>query len=272
MKEIRLICAALALGLASTAWAASDSKATLTNFQFASTDLAPNDGIPPYFVWTAGFTGTTAYVTEGYGHWETSTGNVGYNVYIPAGTTASNAHAWASAKTTGFGVVSPSFTAEGQSFGDPGNADYRANASLVNGPWWYDGSSLTIAPFTSVTISAVASLEAHDTIGITDSSFEYAAAFAALQFQGAGSDGSGTQKSRQDLTISQTAPGLLTQTALLSVTFENLTSSPMVATFSAQAGVMGTANIAAVPEASGAAMLLLGLGGLAAMGRRRKAV
>ena len=269
-----LAVAALAAFGPAPAAATSTSSATLSGFTFTLVDLDTSDSILPSisFLSAAGTSQAYSYAFNGVG----VSANTGYGggQWLPA---ASSASVFGTSASATVGIAG----------GDPTTLSLVASGStagFVPGGWYSSFIASALAPDpiylsfslganTEVTIGALYSLSTATT---SSPAQENATAKAYLAVSGPGANGTGSQSDIASQQISvysywsgtQYAGDSASLAGALAVTFTNTTTGALDGMLHAESYVYGE-SLAAVPEPGGWAMLLVGIGMLGLIARRR---
>jgi hypothetical protein len=273
-----LACATLALGpvLALHAQAAATATAEIGNLQFTLEDLDLADGIAPsYSIVTADPTADEKPRTEL---------TVGVDNALTAETDSaifadfSFIAALDLQRTVTGNTAHTTSNAGGLTAYALSEAKGRANgfASAVTNIGGAGDFGIMLSPMTRLTLTADAVVLAADdgTPGAMGYAFEWATAEAFIRLTGPDpGDGSGAQSDQSTRTATTLVDALaqsLDESGQLSVTFQNLSASPLFASLSMRGTVDAFGVSPVIPEPSTWALWLGGLAGLAAVARRRR--
>lgn len=286
--------------VATSAFSAASSTASLTNLHFQLVDLTPDDGIAP------SFQVLSAATYNGYSTPDKISGQVQNNAgpystvsYQIGDLTPLNSLS-KSESVSGVAVSSAitdtSLTATGTS--TLGKTSYSAGASIDANTYY--GGGIKLSANSALIVTADAWVDA-SALNVVDSANNYccyysnpetASASVSLSLSGPGVGGSQNSSSSLSASVSGTNyytyvydpiygyyryvflspdgnPLLQSNSGKLGVTFLNTTSVDQVATLTASVSVSGT-SIAAVPEASTVVLSSLGLLSAAVVARRRR--
>lgn len=288
--SIFLVAACLAT-MAGPASATAISSAAFGNVTITLYDLKPDDGIAPsisFLPYTHKFDGG-AYIHGEAETGQTRTWDPGSELITyektgawqstsvrdsgQSGMASSAASVTGSASGLGFTALSVSGTAES---GEGEYGRYYSYASVTNGP---NLKRFVLSANTMVTFSVDASVSASATLGYTPGAREGELAYAKLRMYAGGVDARGNSL---DGDLQEHLANVLygdgwpaggasnSWSGLMSASFSNLSDRSGQGEFYAEATVGGRSVPAAVPEPSSPAILLSGLGLMAALARRRR--
>lgn len=279
--------------LSQSAGAASYSSASLGPITITLYDLNPSDGILPSIFWNNNIFSTNNYVsTNAYDHTlQVYQSNSNYGTLIGTNNSVSANSINSSATATVIGGVDPqsvegvTLNVSGHSLG--GNSEHQASAFSP----YYFNIPFTLSANTTVVFSAFASANAETTVGGDSFGQEYATAQAGLSVSGGQLGGSGSQSSSSyyDAFASSTSSYVWndatqsyefiisgqnkSNSGLVGVAFTNLTNKTMDGYFIANAFANGNSSVASsvtsVPEADSYALMLVGLGLISSVIRRK---
>lgn len=282
------------LSLASQiAFAASYSSASLGPITITLYDLNPTDGILPSIYWNNSIYNNNNYVSaNAYDHainnyqsnsqWGSL---IGTNNSVTTNSINSSATASVIGGIDAQSVEGVTLNVSGHSLG--GNSEHQASAFSP----YYFNTPFTLSAYTTVVFSAFASANAETTVGGDSFGQEYATAQAGLSVSGGQLGGSGSQSSSSyyDAFASSTSSYVWndatqsyefiisgqnkSNSGIVGVVFTNLTNKTMDGYFIANAFANGNSSVVSsatsVPEADVYALMLVGLGLISSVIRRK---
>jgi PEP-CTERM motif len=293
--SLKTYLTALALAAAASANATSISSASLGPIQIQLFDLNTLDGVAPSitFINSSGNVATASasafnfngnYYSSEWNYGSNSFSSVSANASIPSTTSKANI-------TNGLDDSSPqgaSFSASAQESGVHAFCCSLSNANAyARTPW--DNVGFTVGANTKVTFSAMATSSANTTVGldVNNGGLEKAIARVRMSAWGSDSSGSGNQSSNayieseagynyawdfQAQEFIYTSLGQQNyRSDMLEVSFTNQSSDNKEGYFLVDVYAYTNSSIPVVPEPETYAMLLAGLGVMAAIARRHRA-
>jgi len=280
--------------LSQVAGAASYSNASLGPITITLYDLNPTDGILPSIYWNNSIYNNNNYVSTN--AYDLAINNYQSNAQWGAliGTsnsvTASSNNSTATASVVGGvdpqTVEGVALNASGHSLG--GNSQHEASALSP----YYFNTPFILSAYTTVVFSAFASVNAETTVGGDALGQEYATAYAGLSVSGGsqlgGSGGQGSS-SYYDILAGSTSSYIWndatqsydfvisgqnkSNSGIVGVAFTNLKNTTIDGYFLAQVSANGNSSVATsvanVPEADSYALMLIGLGVVSSVIRRK---
>jgi len=270
MKPVRiLLCLCLVGVLSSPALAASRASASLQGFELTLIDLRPDDGIAPSLSWD-GAAGTSGLILSAGGLFDRRDHPLPFE---PDRLSLQDKGASAAAASTRSaispdGSFSGSIRAQGVAVGD---------TNFIATDYGLAGTGFHLSPWTALSFSALASVDAATTLGFDPVAFEGESAQAYGGWDLVINGVSLGQLATVDASYVQTwnpvtqsvefAPEAASLTRALSSRFDNA-SDDSVAGYGYIYALANGSSISAVPEPSAAAMLLAGLLVVGALGAR----
>lgn len=289
------LAGAIAAVFSTPVMAAVSASASLSNFTVTLYDLSPLDDIAPTITWTdadgynllyGNYTNATTSDSAGYG----LTGqSANWGALGSANSSIANlSHATAVATIEASGLPmtpSGSMSASGSASAtmSSGSTSFYAYASQPY--YYYQGfvlSANTMAVFTGTASTQTTTTVGYDPLAPIQS--EYASASVYLYVSGIGASGKGNQSAYDSASsyASYTAmynyetgtftygPQSTSTVATVGAAFVNMSAGYLTGQMQLSVNAQGTTSIAAVPEPESSAMLLVGLGIIGTMARRRQ--
>lgn len=274
--------------------AASYSNASLGPISIALYDLNPSDGILPSIFWNNNIYSTNNYVSATANDYAInySQSNSQWGSLVGAFNSVATNSNQSSANATVIGSIDPetvegvALYVSGNSLG--GNSQYEASAFAP----YYFNTPFILSANTTVVFSAFASVHADTTIGADALGQEYATAYAGISVSGVsqlGGGGSQSSSSYYDIFVSSTISYVWddatqsyysvisgqneSNSGMVGVAFTNLTNKTIEGYFIANAFANGnssvSSSVASVPETDSYALMLIGLGVVSSVIRRK---
>jgi hypothetical protein len=256
-----------ALGLVASGGAAAKATATASIGAYTITffDLNLTDTVSPSLSWATGSQSSQSSTNSSFA---SGTNQYLNGAYLPTSASLSGTLGSATASTGAFfGNASATLL---------GSTANGASSNIQGYAYEVSSGSVTIAPWTGVTITAPFTATAVTTIGLVGSNSEYAQGYGYITLQvpqaGGGYNVSyGYQSAYASYTYNSSnvaVPVSSSFNGTVTMTFANLSGTAITnAYFSMYAAATASSSIAAVPEPGPVALLLAGLAGLALVKR-----